>query len=114
MPVPRNVLSQTLDDRGVDEVDVGKKRRTLKFVFLHHLLGGADQSARGGIGFGNVRIAAEYGYLRGEIQSGSGQIRVNVRNNAVRVDYVRSYLPDLENADRKNGEVTYSYLITDD
>ena len=162
---------------------LAKSDARFKFVFLHHLVGGADQSARGGIEaapfyewggkssdgkddfgrmrpgwrqpihamlvehgvsivfhghdhlfvkqdldgivyqevpqpgyprFGNVRSAAEYGYLSGEIQGSSGHIRVNVQNKVVRVDYVRSYLPEQETADRKNGEVTYSYLITDD
>ena len=151
-----------------------------KFVFLHHLVGGADRNGRGGIEaapyfewggksldgqfdfdrrrpgwgqpihpllvehgvtivfhghdhlfvkqdldgivyqevpqpghprFGNVRTAGKYGYVNGTIQSSSGHLRVNVSADTVRVDYVRSYQPDQETASRKNGEVSYSYLI---
>ena len=63
---------------------------------------------------GNIRSAVEYGYLNGEIQSSSGHIRVNVTSDSARVDYVRSYLPSQESSQRKNGDVSYSYLIRND
>ena len=63
---------------------------------------------------GNIRSAVEYGYLNGEVQSSSGHIRVNVSSDSVRVDYVRSYLPSHESSQRKNGDVSYSYLIRND
>ncbi len=158
-----------------------KSDAQFKFVFLHHLSGGKDRSARGGVeivpyfewggknlqeqdefarmrpgweipihqllvkhhvsvvfhghdhlfvkqdldgivyqevpqpGYsrlGNIRSAREYGYLRGEVQSSSGHLRVHVSEESTRVDYVRSYLSSQENSQRKNGDVTYSYLIT--
>ncbi len=63
---------------------------------------------------GSIRSAVEYGYLNGEVQSSSGHIRVNVSNDSARVDYVRSYLPAQESSQRKNGDVSYSYLIRND
>ncbi len=60
---------------------------------------------------GNTRTAADYGYLSGEIQGSSGYVRVRVEDQAVRVDYVRTYLPSSESANRKNGEVTFSYQV---
>lgn len=60
---------------------------------------------------GNTRNAEEYGYLSGEIQPSSGHVRVRVDDQAVRVDYVRAYLPPDETAMRTNGDVTYSYQV---
>ena len=60
---------------------------------------------------GNVRSAAEYGYLSGEIQSSSGYLCVHVSPDAARVDYVRSYLAGQESPQRKNGDVSYSYVL---
>ena len=62
--------------------------------------------------FGNTRSAPEYGYLGGEIQSSSGHVRVRVDRDSARVDYVRAYLPNNETANRKNGEVSHSYLLS--
>lgn len=59
---------------------------------------------------GNTRNAAEYGYLMGDFQPSSGYIRVRVEADAVRVDYVRTYV-DKQNANR-NGEVSYSYVVS--
>jgi len=60
---------------------------------------------------GNTNSAKEYGYLSGEMQSSSGYIRVRVGEQNVRADYVRTYLPESENANRKNGDVSYSYML---
>lgn len=60
---------------------------------------------------GNTNSAKEYGYIAGETQSSSGHIRVRVSPEATRVDYVRAYLPENENKNRRNGEVSYSYEI---
>ena len=65
----------------------------------------------GHLRLGNVRSAAEYGYIHGEIQPSSGHLRINVSSDSTRVDYVRSYLPDQETSERKNGDASYSYLI---
>ncbi|MAG94350.1 MAG: metallophosphoesterase [Planctomycetaceae bacterium] len=153
---------------------------SFRFVFLHHLIGGADRNSRGGIEavpyfewggkslggtddfdrqrpgwgkpihsllvehdvtivfhghdhmyvkqdldgivyqlvpqpghprFGNTRSAREYGYVNGVVLSSSGHLRVRVAHDSVRVDYVRAYLPRSESSDRKNGDVSHSYLI---
>ncbi len=52
-----------------------------------------------------------YGYLSGEIQSSSGLIRVRVGTKEVRADYVRTYLPSAESANKKNGDVSFSYVV---
>ena len=55
--------------------------------------------------------AQEYGYLSGEILPNSGHLRVAVCPSDVTVDYVRSYLPETENAERINGQVSHSYRL---
>ena len=58
-----------------------------------------------------TKSATEYGYLSGEIQGSSGHIRVRVKGASARVDYVRTYLPSAESGTRRNGDVTYSYML---
>lgn len=60
---------------------------------------------------GNTNTAKEYGYLSGETQSSSGFIRVLVGKDEARIDYVRTYLPEAETQSRKNGDVSYSYVV---
>jgi hypothetical protein len=50
-------------------------------------------------------------YRSGDILPNSGHLRVTVSPANVKVDYVRSYLPQDETPDRKNGEVAFSYTI---
>jgi hypothetical protein len=58
---------------------------------------------------------AEYGlgagsdYVHGDILPDSGHVRVTVAPTQVTVEYVRAYLP----GDGPNGEIAYSYTITD-
>lgn len=59
-----------------------------------------------------TRSAKEYGYLGGEIQGSSGFVRVRVKGDSARVDYVRTYLPAAERGSRRNGEVSYSYMLS--
>ncbi|MCB9924971.1 MAG: metallophosphoesterase family protein [Planctomycetaceae bacterium] len=152
----------------------------LRFVFLHHLVGGSDRNQRGGAeaapfwewggkgesgddefaghrpGWGKpihqllvdhgasivfhghdhmfikqdldgivyqlvpqpghprsgIKSAGEYGYLSGEIQGSSGHVRVRVDGERARVDYVRAYLPAAERGGQRNGDVSYSYVIS--
>ncbi len=152
----------------------------LRFVFLHHLVGGSDRNQRGGKeaapfwewggkgasgkdefeqhrpGWGKpihqmlvdhgvsvvfhghdhmfvkqdldgivyqlvpqpghprsgTKSAAEYGYLGGEIQGSSGHVRIRVNGDSARVDYVRAYLPAAEDASRRNGDVSFSYVLS--
>ncbi len=60
---------------------------------------------------GNTNTAIEYGYVSGEVQSSSGHVRVRVRADEARVDYVRTYLPEAETTNRRNGEVSFSYTL---
>ncbi|TWT86217.1 metallophosphoesterase [Neorhodopirellula pilleata] len=151
----------------------------LRFVFLHHLIGGSDRNQRGGVeaapfwewgGKGEsgkdefaqkrpgwakpihqmlvehgvdvvfhghdhmfikqdldgivyqlvpqpghprsgTKSAAEYGYLGGEIQGSSGHVRVRVDADSARVDYVRTFLPEVQGGNQRNGDVSYSYML---
>jgi hypothetical protein len=55
--------------------------------------------------------AQEYGYLSGDILPNSGHLRVTVSSSKVLVEYVRTYLPETENAERINGQVSHTYHI---
>ena len=61
--------------------------------------------------FQNVNYAQEYGYFEGQILPNSGHLRVTVAPDGVRVDYVRVYLPQNENATRHNKDVSATYFI---
>jgi hypothetical protein len=154
----------------------------LRFVFLHHLVGGSDRNQRGGKeaapfwewggkgksgedefdrnrpGWGKpihqmlvdhgvsvvfhghdhmfikqdldgivyqlvpqpghprsgTKSAEEYGYISGEVQGSSGHVRVRVSGNSARIDYVRAYLPAAEGGSQRNGDVSYSYMLSGD
>lgn len=60
---------------------------------------------------GNTNTAKEYGYLSGETQSSSGFIRVRVGRDETRADYVRTYLPAAETQSKRNGDVTFTYVV---
>lgn len=55
--------------------------------------------------------AAEYGYTHGDILGCCGYLRIGVSPAAVKVEYVRSYLPAHENAQRRSGQVSYTYTV---
>jgi hypothetical protein len=61
--------------------------------------------------YSNIGLAAKYGYTHGVIYSSSGYVRVTVADTGATVEYVRSYLPEHENSQRRNGEVAYSYVL---
>ena len=61
--------------------------------------------------YSNAGLASKYGYTHGDILSSSGFLRVTVSNTGATVDYVRTYLPEHENSQRKNGEIAYSYTL---
>ena len=56
--------------------------------------------------------AADYGYTHGDVLGCCGYLRVKVAPEEVKVDYVRSYLPADENAQRSSGQVAYTYTVT--
>ncbi len=55
--------------------------------------------------------ATSYGYLEGLILPNSGHIRVSVSPEATKIEYVRSYPPKNEASNRKNKDVSASYII---
>ena len=50
-------------------------------------------------------------YLSGDALDNSGYLNVLVSPEQVKVDYIRSYLPEHELGGRKHGEIAYSYLV---
>lgn len=55
--------------------------------------------------------AGQYGYVDGVFLPGRGFLRVSVSPGNVKIDYIRTYLPSEEDANHKNGEVAYSYIL---
>lgn len=52
-----------------------------------------------------------YGYTNGILMSNRGYIYVTVSPDSVKVDYIKTYLPNEENASRKNGDIAFTYTI---
>jgi len=52
-----------------------------------------------------------YGYVNGILMPNRGYLYVTVGPDKTQVDYVKTYLPSEENANRKNGDIAYSYTI---
>ena len=50
-------------------------------------------------------------YLSGDILDSSGYLHVTVTRDEVTVDYVRSWMPQDENGDRRHGEIAFSYSV---
>lgn len=61
--------------------------------------------------YDNTRIAADYGYVEGDVLGSSGHLRVTVAPEGVTVEYIRAYLPGDEELGRKNGQIDYTYTI---
>ena len=59
----------------------------------------------------NTVTGLAYGYSEGTLLPSRGYILATVSADSVKVDYVRTYLPNEENATRKNGEIAHSYTI---
>jgi hypothetical protein len=72
-----------------------------------------------GIVYQEVPMPADHGYVtynEDRYRSGlklpnSGFLRVSVSPTEVRVDYVRSFLPQDENATRRSGDIAHSYVL---
>jgi len=60
---------------------------------------------------GNVRIAAEYGYVQGKILAGSGHLRVAVTPGKATVEYILSVLQEDERIGLANGNAAHTYVI---
>ncbi len=52
-------------------------------------------------------------YETGDKVANTGYVRVNVSPSGVKVEYVRTYLPEDETGGRANGEVAFSYTVGD-
>jgi hypothetical protein len=61
--------------------------------------------------FKRANQAEAYGYLSGEVLPNSGHLHVTVCPSEVIVDYVRAYLPEAENSERINGQISHTYRI---
>jgi hypothetical protein len=61
--------------------------------------------------YSNISQAALYGYTHGVILPSSGYLRVTATDTGATVEYIRSFLPEHENSQRRNGEVAYSYVL---
>jgi hypothetical protein len=56
-------------------------------------------------------LAADYGYLSGDVLASAGHLRLTVAPDQVTVEYVRAYLPQDEGPARQNGQVDFRYTI---
>jgi hypothetical protein len=61
--------------------------------------------------YNNTRIAADYGYVNGDVLGSSGHLRVTVTPDQVTVEYVRACLPQDEKPGQQNGQIDYRYTI---
>ena len=52
-----------------------------------------------------------YNYLHGTVLGGTGYLRVHVTPTDVKVDYVETWVPSKQSAERRNGMVADSYTI---
>lgn len=52
-----------------------------------------------------------YGYVNGVLLSSRGYLLVTVNSDSVKVDYVKTYLPNEENGSRHNKDIAHSYVI---
>lgn len=59
----------------------------------------------------NARSAKEYGYVAGEIQGGSGHLRVRVGPDRTTVEYVRAAWAADRGASHPNGSVSHGYVL---
>ena len=80
-------------------------------LFAHQELDGIAYQTVGNPADENYRGRAKEFYLSGTILDNSGYLDVTVSPDEVQVDYVRSYLPQDETDDRRQGDVQYSYTI---
>jgi hypothetical protein len=55
--------------------------------------------------------AAEYGYQTGDFLPSSGYMRVHVAPDGVKIEYVRSATPEMEQRGMRNGEVAFKYTL---
>lgn len=54
----------------------------------------------------------EYGYIDGILMPNRGFLQITVGNEDVKVEYIRTYLPNEEKGNVKNGDAAHSYTIS--
>ncbi len=59
----------------------------------------------------NMISATQYGYGDGVFLPGRGYLLVTVNDSSTRVDYIKTLLPNEENASNKNKDVAYTYTM---
>lgn len=59
----------------------------------------------------NTVTGLAYGYSEGMLLPSRGYLLASVTPDSVKVDYIRTYLPNEENATRRNGDIAFSYTI---
>jgi predicted phosphodiesterase len=64
--------------------------------------------------FMNAGQADDYGYKQGIILPNSGHLRITVIPERVKVEYIRSYAPGSQTANRKNGDISAVYTVERD
>ena len=62
--------------------------------------------------YNKTSLAADYGYLSGDVLGSSGHLRVTVTPEQVIVEYARAYLPKDENQGQQNGQVDAQYTVS--
>lgn len=80
------------------------------YIFAHEVKDGIvyQETANPADASGMVAFPEAYD---GDVLPGGGHLRVSVSPENVKVDYVRSYMPEKETAEHKQGEVAYSYTV---
>lgn len=61
--------------------------------------------------YNNTRLAADYGYLNGDVLGSSGHLRVTVSPYQITIEYIRAYLNQDEKPGQLNGQTDYVYTI---
>jgi hypothetical protein len=61
--------------------------------------------------YNNTRLAADYGYLNGDVLGSSGHLRVTVSPYQITIEYIRAYLNQDEKPGQLSGQTDYVYTI---
>ena len=61
--------------------------------------------------YNNNNLHTQYGYVNGTFLTGRGYLCATVSGDSVKVDFIRTFLPNEENGTRKNGELADSYTL---
>ncbi|NDC77551.1 MAG: metallophosphoesterase [Chitinophagia bacterium] len=59
----------------------------------------------------NTVTGLAYGYAEGILLPSRGYILATVCPDSVKIDYIRTYLPNEENTSRRNGDIAHTYTI---